>query len=191
MNEPRSFASLSPSLLARKGAARPAMRPQLQPLAFEGNQHFGDPRLHDLGWNDMGDDHDAGPAPAVASIALGLTPLTAADVACGNDCDPEDGGAEHAPPPPVMSPVQVQLAALAQSLDATVRQEACPGSAPAAAKGRKAAFTLRLDAERHLRLRLASTLQRRSAQQLLIEALDRMLDEMPGLNRLARQMAQN
>ena len=29
MNENRSFASLGPTLLARKGGARPAMRPQL------------------------------------------------------------------------------------------------------------------------------------------------------------------
>ena len=35
MSEPRPFASLSPSLLARKGSARPAMRPQLRPLAFD------------------------------------------------------------------------------------------------------------------------------------------------------------
>lgn len=32
MSEPKPFASLSPSLLARKGSARPAMRPQIQPL---------------------------------------------------------------------------------------------------------------------------------------------------------------
>ena len=40
---------------------------------------------------------------------------------------------------------------------------------------RKAAFTLRLDPERHLRLRLLSALTHRSSQQLLIEALDLLL----------------
>ena len=32
MNEAKPFASLGPTLLARKGGARPAMRPQLSPL---------------------------------------------------------------------------------------------------------------------------------------------------------------
>ncbi len=45
MNEPKPFASLTSGLLARKGAAKPAMRPQ----GF--GQGFG---LEDLGWNDMG-----------------------------------------------------------------------------------------------------------------------------------------
>src|SRR5918911_2537963 len=46
MNEPKPFASHSSGLLARKGAARPAMRPQ----------GFGqvNGNLDDLGWNDMG-----------------------------------------------------------------------------------------------------------------------------------------
>ncbi|MGH6658967.1 MAG: hypothetical protein ACREBK_06980, partial [Sphingomicrobium sp.] len=46
MSEPKPFASLSSGLLARKGAARPAMRPQ----GF-GQSGAG---LEDLGWNDMG-----------------------------------------------------------------------------------------------------------------------------------------
>src|SRR5205809_6059802 len=61
--EAKPFASLSSGLLARKGAARPAMRPQ--GFAQGGNG------LEDLGWNDMGfeppkaaeterdEDHDA------------------------------------------------------------------------------------------------------------------------------------
>ena len=63
VSEPKPFASLSSGLLARKGAARPAMRPQ-------GFGQVGG-NLEDLGWNDMGfeppkpaeaprdDDHDA------------------------------------------------------------------------------------------------------------------------------------
>src|SRR3712207_1402079 len=46
MSDPKPFASLSSGLLARKGAAKPAMRPQ----SF-GQMGFG---LEDLGWNDMG-----------------------------------------------------------------------------------------------------------------------------------------
>src|SRR5207253_10490473 len=44
-NGERSYASLSSGLLARKGAAKPAMRPQ-----GYGQSHGFD----DLGWNDMG-----------------------------------------------------------------------------------------------------------------------------------------
>ena len=44
--EAKPFASLSSGLLARKGAARPAMRPQ--------GFGQGDSGLEDLGWNDMG-----------------------------------------------------------------------------------------------------------------------------------------
>ena len=44
--EAKPFASLSSGLLARKGAARPAMRPQ-------GFGQVGN-GLEDLGWDDMG-----------------------------------------------------------------------------------------------------------------------------------------
>ena len=68
INNERSYASLSSGLLARKGAAKPAMRPQ----GFTG--------FEDLGWNDMG--HAAagpegfdgeGPEHVPSSIAA-LTP---------------------------------------------------------------------------------------------------------------------
>ena len=45
-SEPKVFASLSSGLLARKGAARPAMRPQ--------GFGQGGGSLEDLGWDDMG-----------------------------------------------------------------------------------------------------------------------------------------
>ena len=51
MQEARPYASLSSTLLARKGSAKPAMRPQ----GFTGG-------FDDLGWNDMGS-----PTPPVAS----------------------------------------------------------------------------------------------------------------------------
>ena len=57
MGEPKAFASLSSGLLARKGAARPAMRPQ----GF-GQVGAG---LEDLGWNDMGFE---APKPALAPV---------------------------------------------------------------------------------------------------------------------------
>ena len=57
MNEPKPIASLSSGLLARKGAARPAMRPQ-------GFQQVGG-NLEDLGWNDMGFEP---PKPAIVPV---------------------------------------------------------------------------------------------------------------------------
>ena len=57
--------------------------------------------------------------------------------------------------------------------------------------GRRAAFTLRLDTDRHLLLRMASTVSGRSAQSLLTEALDRMIDEMPQVRSLAENARKN
>ena len=58
---------------------------------------------------------------------------------------------------------------------------------PAAEVRAKAAFTLRLDPDRHLKLRLACALSRRSAQQLVTEALDIFLDSRPELDALSGQ----
>jgi predicted HicB family RNase H-like nuclease len=49
----------------------------------------------------------------------------------------------------------------------------------------KAAFTLRLDPERHLKLRLACAVDGRSAQQIVTDALDRLLTDMPELDAMA------
>lgn len=157
MNEPKPFASLSPGLLARKGAARPAMRPQIQPLH---TFHEATARqLHeDLGWNDMGEDH-AAPARPADVVAL-------------------NGGS--APEPRVPEVVRQQ-----ESIARSVARDA---PAQRLAGARRAAFTLRLDAERHLKLRLACTVENRSAQQLVTEALDRFLGEMPDVGTLAAQL---
>ena len=55
----------------------------------------------------------------------------------------------------------------------------------------RAAFTLRLDTERHLMLRLACTLKNCSAQQLVTDALDALLCDMPDVRQLAAQVARN
>ena len=57
--------------------------------------------------------------------------------------------------------------------------------------GRRVAFTLRLDAERHLKLKLASAIEGESAQSLLTRALDRMLDEMPDIETIAARIARD
>ena len=66
---PKATASLSSTLLARKGMAKPAMRPQ----GFGG---FGAmPGAHDdLGWNDMGDTPPVPPVPAPSVPTLPLEP---------------------------------------------------------------------------------------------------------------------
>jgi hypothetical protein len=141
MSEPKPLASLSAGLLARKGTAKPAMRPQMYNAQ------------DDLGWNDMGDAPAARPVASVVPIPIAFSQP-----------------AEEPVPPPVVA----QQAALAQ----TFRAPAVPSQLRAApgAKG-KSAFTLRLDSERHLRLRLMGAHQHRSAQSLVTEALDRFLDE--------------
>jgi hypothetical protein len=180
MNEARPFASLSSGLLARKGAAKPAMRPQ------------GYTGFEDLGWNDMGDGADepgpdALPEHVPSSIAA-LTPaprpareepsVVAQQRAIQESFDGEEEEAEvEAPPvaegaPP--EPIRAEVVEL-------------PTRAPAAL-GRKSAFTLRLDAERHLRLRLACAVTGRSAQQIVTGALDDMLAAIPEIEALASRV---
>jgi hypothetical protein len=156
MAEPKPLASLTSGLLARKGAAQPAMRrpsltgfDQAMPASFQ----------DDLGWNDMGADS----APAQGRPLSGLTPMAPAPVAM---------------PVPAVVAEQKALAGKVAAIVAPV---------PVAA-GRKTAFTLRLDAERHLKLRLACAVQNRSAQQIVTDALDRFLSGLPEIDRLADQL---
>ena len=67
-----SFASLGPTLLARKGGAKPAMRPQLAPLPEVAQEEL----LEDLGWNDMGGDtaEEAPEASPEAGQVVALDP---------------------------------------------------------------------------------------------------------------------
>ena len=150
MAEVKPLASLSPSLLARKGAARPAMRPQGYINFSEATQHHAE----DLGWNDMGrDDH----SPAVVALP-------------GHDF-PE---AQQQPAAPQVIQQQHDLAEKLSKPSAAHTQHGLSRAAPGA-RG-KAAFTLRLDPERHLKLRLLSAFSHRSAQQIVTEALDNALE---------------
>jgi hypothetical protein len=89
----------------------------------------------------------------------------------------------EAPEPVVPAPVPV--AAARPQPAAAPRRHRAPRAAPGS-KG-KAAFTLRLDPERHLKLRLACAVDGRSAQMLVTEALDRLLSEIPDLDTLAQK----
>jgi hypothetical protein len=223
MGEPKAFASLSSGLLARKGAARPAMRPQ--------GFGQGGSGLEDLGWNDMGFEP---PKPAVAPVldedhdAFGeelsgqplrnplaaLTPIASpvhdqqAEIAerfAAHDEDGEDEEGEYVDETAELyDPRAEDIAAVAEVEEeadyddepqpvAIISARAAPAPArsrrPRAAPGSKAksAFTLRLDAARHLKLRLACAVGGRSAQQLVTDALDQLLNAMPELDSMAER----
>ena len=208
MSEPKPFASLSSGLLARKGGARPAMRPQ-------GFGQIGG-NLEDLGWNDMGFEapkpveaprdleHDAFGEPIAENPALhghaGLTPVNSpvhsqqAEIVdrlqdASDEGDEADETAQvveenaELPVQPVEARAQMYVvpAAPAPVAHRASRPRSAPGS-----KG-KAAFTLRLDPERHLKLRLACAVSGRSAQLLVTDALDQFLDGMPELEAMAQK----
>ncbi|AKM06403.1 hypothetical protein [Pelagerythrobacter marensis] len=194
-----NFASLNSSLLARKGGARPAMRPQ---SALITGQSAAAERIEDLGWNDMG--AESGEEPREAEV-LQLTPAPAnpATAAQSREIDheakdqlgtPEPAKADNVevepkPAGPQESPVHRQQAEAAKRLGATIETATPPAPRRSAlARGKRAAFTLRLDAERHLKLRLACTMRNRSAQQIVTEALDTMLATMPELDDLAARI---
>ncbi|MEO7655652.1 MAG: hypothetical protein ABIS23_08210, partial [Sphingomicrobium sp.] len=211
MSEPKPFASLSSGLLARKGAARPAMRPQ--------GFGQGGGSLEDLGWDDMGFEP---PRAAVAPLrdethdAFGeefeeqplrnplaaLTPVQSpvhsqhAEIAerlsdRGEDYSDEGEEEEEADETaelyeaavsteavrpnvetlaaepvlvePVAAPIAIAVAApvRAAAPRRSLTTRAAPGSKA------RAAFTLRLDPERHMKLRLACAVGGRSAQMLV------------------------
>ena len=188
MGEPKPLASLSSSLLARKGQARPAMRPQ-------GFANFAERMANgqdDLGWNDMGHEaprgfevHREEPLPAVVHQQAALAEEYAAhDLMLPH---PLTGfAASEAPATPAAREIHpvpalpLPLLPLPTIAIARVKQ---------AAKGRttKAAFTLRLDPDRHLRLRLACAIGRVSAQAMVTRALDQYLGGQPEIDALARE----
>ncbi|MFM9853265.1 MAG: hypothetical protein ACKVOJ_10750 [Sphingomonadaceae bacterium] len=158
MTDSNPFASLSSTLLARKGHAKPAMRPQ----GFHIHREPTPDALEDLGWNDMGDEPSSHRVVALTSISTGE------------------------PVAPLSAPVPVQQQQdLAREFETSLEAVAAaqPYAAPVvrAAPGMKAkaAFTLRLDGDRHLRLRLVCAVNHRSAQQIVTQALDEFLARQP------------
>lgn len=194
MSELKTFASLGPTLLARKGGAKPAMRPQLAPLTGMAGAQAAQAvapdleELEDLGWNDMGQDEDEARDPILNEAQVfALTPA------------PQNAEAE-AQTRVVDAAARAEMAASAGE-PAVLRQRrsvvtSIGGSAREPARrqpadSRRAAFTLRLDAKRHLKLRLASTVKNRSAQQLVTAALDKYLAEIPEIEALAAQVTRD
>ena len=175
-----NFASLSSTLLARKGGAKPAMRPQSGLISGHGPLPAN---IEDLGWNDMGSEDE----PVREAEVLQLTPSPAnpetAAEAREIDHEAKDQLEAVAPAEP---PVRKQQAVLTERLSA-VRTDV-EATSPPGKRGKRAAFTLRLDPDRHLKLRLACTIRNRSAQQIVTEALDALLGAMPDIDKLAAQV---
>ena len=183
MAEPKPFASLSSGLLARKGAAKPAMRPQ-------GFGQMG-MSMEDLGWNDMG--HSPQPQPPTHEELPEHVPSSIAALTPSPRLQTEVAPAPQPAPPPVVEQQRAIESTFAEKPKAAPAPKAvraavpAPAVRPLSAKA-KAAFTLRLDPERHLKLRLACALSNRSAQQMVTEALDNFPATVPELDGLANQL---
>jgi plasmid stability protein len=146
MEPMRPLASLVDGLLARKGQARPAMRPQVLGRMVD---------LADVGAPLGCDD------PGVTFTAEAVRP---------------------APPARATPKNEVEGRAAALSFETVKRLQR------ETTRGGRAAFTLRLDQERHLRLRLAAAVHGRSAQQIVTAALDAFLTNLPQVEALVAQL---
>jgi hypothetical protein len=220
MNDSKPYASLSSGLLARKGGAKPAMRPQ-------GFTNFG-ANIEDLGWNDMGGEVES--FDHVPSSISALTPAPSGRAASEPDpvaseepfvveqqraleesfapAEIEPAEIEPVSEPAVVEqqraleesfgPAKPEIEPVAETVAEAPVATAAPKPraavvrlpkklavpAPAPAKS-KAAFTLRLDPERHFRLRLACAVTGKSAQALVTGALDEFLSTFPEVEALA------
>lgn len=163
MIEPKPFASLTSGLLARKGGARPAMRRAYMPGGDKPTLPIS--VQEDLGWNDMGED-----APLPAQLAMIREDMP----------QPYTQAAE----PEIVK----QREHLAEQMAEPEDREPWVPAPIVRPRGAKAAFTLRLDPERHLRLRLACAVNNRSAQQIVTQALDAFLNSQPQVEALAQQV---
>lgn len=169
-------ASLSSGLLARKGQARPAMRPQGYIGLDPGTS------LDDLGWNDMG-----GEMPAPAPVFEPVPPVLAQRQTLVEEFAPPPPLPPQPAPEPVAAPVARAPEPEAPVRPVSTATAARIGREVGARKG-KAAFTLRLDHDRHLKLRLASAVTGRSAQVIVTEALDAYLESLPELGALVDRL---
>jgi hypothetical protein len=194
-NDARSYASLSSGLLARKGTARPAMKPQ-----GYGQSHGFD----DLGWNDMGS-HVPPPVEELEDdlpehVPSSISALTPAPKLARDEADEPEVVAQQRAIAESFPEAEVEAEAEAEADDAApaeiplskprahvVPLPKRPVAKAKAEEGRKAAFTLRLDGERHLRLRLATAVTGQSAQQIVTGALDAMLASIPEVEALAER----
>jgi hypothetical protein len=217
MGEPKPLASLSAGLLARKGGARPAMRRQPlgsgpAPLHTGGYDDLG---WNDMGY-DVDPDQSSEPARMLdlkplltgSVLAHNVEAEHAVDDSAGHELAPDfaapaddfgtdDYGVGQFAPEAAEVPEVVRqqeslierVAAVARKVEARPEPKPKKEKAPRALRAReKAAFTLRLDAERHLRLRLASAVTNRSSQMILTDLLDEYLASLPEIDAMASRL---
>lgn len=207
MGEPKPIASLSGILLARKGLARPAMRRSTM-LSSNGNAAMSQ---EDLGWNDMGYDVDPDPTTPMDYDHgfRGANPLAAAvpevkhqqdrladalfadlEPQVGFDNEPQVGFDNFAEEPESLVDAPTLVTVTPEPVTPLISRRGGTDAPRSRARSKpglkeKAAFTLRLDSERHLKLRLACAVRHQSAQQLVTDALDALLGSMPEIDDLA------
>jgi hypothetical protein len=207
MGEPKPIASLSGILLARKGLARPAMRRPTM-LSTNGNAAMSQ---EDLGWNDMGYDVDPDPTtPMDYDHGFhGSNPLAAAvpevkhqqdrladalfsdfEPQVGFDDEPQVGFDNFDEEPESLADAPTSITVTPEPVTPLLLRRGSTDAPRSRARSKpglkeKAAFTLRLDSERHLKLRLACAVRHQSAQQLVTDALDALLESMPDIDDLA------
>ncbi len=161
MDTSKPFASLSQTLLARKGGAKPAIRPHFATsLNQDSLAHDSDHAL------DLDDDLEAGQS----------TQFDADIVPISREGEAPHGGVHYQQDRIVRS-----FAGNSANPKHGPKRGPVPERRSAFDHGRKAAFTLRLDEDRHLRLRLACTATGQSAQQVVTDALDKFLSDLPEL----------
>lgn len=216
MGEPKPLASLSAGLLARKGGARPAMRraPLGSGPAPLNSGGYDDLGWNDMGYDVDPDQSepatlvDLKPILAGSVLAHNEQAEQAVDEAgldagydatnhapvdlLGGDYGAQDFDAPafEAPIPEIVRQQELlvdRVAAVARKVEA--RPAPKKEREPRALRAReKAAFTLRLDAERHLRLRLASAVTNRSSQVILTDLLDEYLSSLPEIDAMASRL---
>ncbi len=205
MSETKSFASLSGALLARKGQAIPAMRRQNMmalgtvPVSSEALEDLG---WNDMGsepaptptgrsgLSPMGPSPvlerpepvqhvpaPEAPVPVVVQQQRELAEEIAESFGSADPVVEQPSGDDAAVNATVVEQPEVPQFVDAEVVAPTVKPKRLVVSTVRARAGSKAkaAFTLRLDGDRHLQLRLVCALHHRSAQQVVTDALDAFL----------------
>lgn len=183
MNEPRPAASLTGNLLARKGAARPAIRPSYvyteTPLVVE---KAAVPAHSDR--IDVLDAKTSASAPMAGEAEGPIQPTSAQperaayqdklDIFSSSSLK-AGKSALDAPMPDTMDAAEAMPKPKRPAARPAAPRRASAGKGP---RAKTAAFTLRLDERRHYALRLAAAHLNESGQKLLIDALDRLLVDL-------------
>jgi len=173
----KPFATLTPTLLARKGGARPAMRRQTKSL-HDFNEATAREMFDDLGWNDMGEDAQEGNEETVEpKYSAQVVPI-----AIDSSNEPLVSNSSK--------PARQQAVKAANRSDQASEDEDDDGVGEdkKSSGKRQSSVTLKLDSQRHLKLRLAATVLERSAQEILIEAFDNYFADMTEIELLVKNI---